>query len=407
MSTWASLTSKTKQYTITTQLLPDQDYTISFGRVGTDSIDVLIGNELVGSITDSPLTFRVAVPSDSLTIRTYYDTTIDWIKLEKGKKATEWVPAIAEITAEVNDPSNYSWKLQWGDLSVYQPSIYDGVLEYEEVIRAEGEVLSWAHKALNIIQDSRLLRTIPIEYIESYEKIFNIIPNASIESIEFRRQRVINRLSMKPPFTYEFLVERLDDIVGKGQYSLEYDKDNFTLFVESSAENQQWASELSITINSIKPANIVYVQVPAIFSSLLMNSQTSYSQSYANYIAGQWIVGQKDIISYQERGLLNMALQKTMREAMIEDTLAQVGENVIADFYLNNSVALPSNSTVDKETNRLITTCEVTTESGVTNITSVALRNASGQILEQFSTSVPVVEGVTLKHYLSLEEGVK
>jgi hypothetical protein len=103
MSTWASLTNKTKQYTITTQLLTEQDYTISVGRVDTDSIDVLIGNELVGSITDSPLTFRVTAPSDSLTIRTYYNTIVDWVKLEKGNKATDWTQAPEDIDAKFNE----------------------------------------------------------------------------------------------------------------------------------------------------------------------------------------------------------------------------------------------------------------------------------------------------------------
>lgn len=292
-------------------------------------------------------------------------------------------------------------------LQPYKPAIYDGVLEYEEVIKTEGEALYYAHEALQNILLSQKLSTMPIDTVISYEGILGIIGNPATETLEFRRQRIINRLSLKPPFPMEFLESRLDEIIGVGRWTIDYDKDEFTLYIESSASDQQWATELSITINSIKPANIVYVNVPAIFNSMYVNSKSGYSQNTANYVSGLWIVGEKDIVNYADKGDIVMATTLTMTDTMMELMLVQLKDEIVADFYFNDSVVKPAIKTINSETNQLISTCELLESDGITDLTKVVLRNASGEALDIHNVSVPVIDGITLKHTLTIGEGVK
>ena len=292
-------------------------------------------------------------------------------------------------------------------LQPYKPAIYDGVLEYEEVIKTEGEALYYAHEALQNILLSQKLSTMPIDTITSYESIFGIIGNPDTETLEFRRQRVINRLSLKPPFPMEFLESRLDEIIGVGRWTIDYDKDEFTLYIESSASDQQWATELSITINSIKPANIVYVNVPAIFNSIYVNSKSGYSQNTANYVSGLWVVGEKDIVSFSDKGDIVMATTLTMTDTMMELMLVQLKDDIVADFYLNDSVVKPAVKTINSATNQLVSTCDLLASDGITDLTKVVLRNASGEALDIHNVSVPVIDGITLKHTLTIGEGVR
>lgn len=292
-------------------------------------------------------------------------------------------------------------------LQPYKPAIYDGVLEYEEVIKTEGEALYYAHEALQNILLSQKLSTMPIDTITSYESIFGIIGNPDTETLEFRRQRIINRLSLKPPFPMEFLESRLDEIIGVGRWTIDYDKDEFTLYIESSASDQQWATELSITINSIKPANIVYVNVPAIFNSIYVNSKSGYSQNTANYVSGLWVVGEKDIVSFSDKGDIVMATTLTMTDTMMELMLVQLKDDIVADFYLNDSVVKPAVKTINSATNQLVSTCDLLASDGITDLTKVVLRNASGEALDIHNVSVPVIDGITLKHTLTIGEGVK
>ena len=292
-------------------------------------------------------------------------------------------------------------------LQPYKPAIYDGVLEYEEVIKTEGEALYYAHEALQNILLSQKLSTMPIDTITSYESIFGIIGNPDTETLEFRRQRIINRLSLKPPFPMEFLESRLDEIIGVGRWTIDYDKDEFTLYIESSASDQQWATELSITINSIKPANIVYVNVPAIFNSIYVNSKSGYSQNTANYVSGLWVVGQKNIVSFTDKGDIVMATTLTMTDTMMELMLVQLKDDIVADFYLNDSVVKPAVKTINSATNQLVSTCDLLASDGITDLTKVVLRNASGEALDIHNVSVPVIDGITLKHTLTIGEGVR
>ena len=292
-------------------------------------------------------------------------------------------------------------------LQPYKPAIYDGVLEYEEVIKTEGEALYYAHEALQNILLSQKLSTMPIDTITSYESIFGIIGNPDTETLEFRRQRIINRLSLKPPFPMEFLESRLDEIIGVGRWTIDYDKDEFTLYIESSASDQQWATELSITINSIKPANIVYVNVPAIFNSIYVNSKSGYSQNTANYVSGLWVVGEKDIVSFSDKGDIVMATTLTMTDTMMELMLVQLKDDIVADFYLNDSVVKPAVKTINSATNQLVSTCDLLASDGITDLTKVVLRNASGEALDIHNVSVPVIDGITLKHTLTIGEGVR
>lgn len=292
-------------------------------------------------------------------------------------------------------------------LQPYKPAIYDGVLEYEEVIKTEGEALYYAHEALQNILLSQKLSTMPIDTITSYESIFGIIGNPDTETLEFRRQRIINRLSLKPPFPMEFLESRLDEIIGVGRWTIDYDKDEFTLYIESSASDQQWATELSITINSIKPANIVYVNVPAIFNSIYVNSKSGYSQNTANYVSGLWVVGEKDIVSFSDKGDIVMATTLTMTDTMMELMLVQLKDEIVADFYFNDSVVKPAVKTINSATNQLVSTCDLLASDGITDLTKVVLRNASGEALDIHNVSVPVIDGITLKHTLTIGEGVR
>ena len=292
-------------------------------------------------------------------------------------------------------------------LQPYKPAIYGGVLEYEEVIKTEGEALYYAHEALQNILLSQKLSTMPIDTVISYEGILGIIGNPATETLEFRRQRIINRLSLKPPFPMEFLESRLDEIIGVGRWTIDYDKDEFTLYIESSASDQQWATELSITINSIKPANIVYVNVPAIFNSMYVNSKSSYSQNTSNYVSGLWVVGEKDIVSYANKGDIVMATTLTMTDTMMELMLVQLKDDIVADFYLNDSVVKPAVKTINSATNQLVSTCDLLASDGITDLTKVVLRNASGEALDIHNVSVPVIDGITLKHTLTIGEGVR
>ncbi len=121
-----------------------------------------------------------------------------------------------------------------------------------------------------------------------WEQVFRIVPNPQVESLAFRRTRVLNRISTRPPYTLGFLYQKLDELIGPGEWKVTVDYPNYTLYIESAAQNQNYATELAFTINRIKPAHIVWVNAPFVRTGLLLSEIISSAQRIYNYRLGAW-----------------------------------------------------------------------------------------------------------------------
>lgn len=149
------------------------------------------------------------------------------------------------------------------------PDYYDSVYEMQELIRQY--MLMFENTKVNVqrIQDNASILLCDEESLLLYERMLRIVASQD-ESIEFRRLRIINRLNNRPPFSLGFLVQKLNDIFGRNQYDIYIDYENYVLNIESSVNSQEWYHEVNYTVNSIKPSNMVYVQVPLYAETIRM-----------------------------------------------------------------------------------------------------------------------------------------
>ena len=92
--------------------------------------------------------------------------------------------------------------------------------------------------------------------IEMWESIFHIVPNPQTEDMEFRRYRVLNRITTKPPYTLGFLYQKLDQMIGPGLWEVEIDYPGYTMTIQTPLQNALYEGELIHMINTIKPAHI-------------------------------------------------------------------------------------------------------------------------------------------------------
>ena len=173
-------------------------------------------------------------------------------------------------------------------LGSFVPHIYKDVTEMDAIIDAEQEQLSYAQTEASQAFANTFVLTANYEGIEMFEMMLGIIADPTTESLEFRKQRVLNRITLAPPFTFRFLKKRLDDIIGKGAWNAHVDFNNYTLYVESSALNQNWYQELEFTINQIKPCNIIFTNVPLTALLIAINEEISYRTIQWNSLLGQW-----------------------------------------------------------------------------------------------------------------------
>ena len=112
---------------------------------------------------------------------------------------------------------------------------------------------------ITAVADNFFFQTMDEGAVSQWEKIVNIVPNPAAEDLDFRRARVLNRISIRPPFTLGFLYQKLDELIGPGPWEGTVNYPKYTLYIEWSAQNQNYATEVASTINRTKPAQIVYL----------------------------------------------------------------------------------------------------------------------------------------------------
>lgn len=137
------------------------------------------------------------------------------------------------------------------------PTWFQDILEYQELCQTETEQFTAFLDSMQAVENNFFFQTMDIGAISIWEKIFRIIPNPETETLDFRRTRLINRVSTKAPFTLGFLYRKLDELIGVGKWKVKVDHQNYTLYIEAEPCNKNGWDELLVLLNTIKPAHIM------------------------------------------------------------------------------------------------------------------------------------------------------
>lgn len=290
-------------------------------------------------------------------------------------------------------------------ISSYVPHIYRNFLEINVLVAVEDEIFDIAEAEKHKLESSQFVLIADEDGIAKYEDILGIIPNLLTESLEFRRDRIINRISLTTPFTFRFLKNRLDETIGEGKWSAYIDFDNYTLYVESSATDQTWFEEIRITIGNIKPANIVFINKPFITKRLVMSENISYNTYQYNYLLGvSWALGSKPFVNFTDKGVIKLANVSSLK-AELFNTVATFTADEITSVLLNDTVVIDAFDL--KQASNNIANIEYTVFTGQLNtITNIKLRDSSNNTLSESVVYVPLADDVLMKHTIVVKEGV-
>lgn len=284
----------------------------------------------------------------------------------------------------------------------YVPTWFRDILEYQALCQSETEQFTALQNAIQAIANNFFFQTMDAQSVAQWEKVFSIIPNPQTETLDFRRARIINRISTRPPFTLGFLYQKLDQIIGPGQWQVEVDYPNYTLYIEASAADKNYWSELAVTLNTIKPAHIVYTSRPLLSTPIQMSETVHLSRLIYNYRLGSWGLGVLPFASEQDQGVIVTPTQRSIQQELLNQTASFVASDV-ASARLNGTIPITS---LSKTTDANIATITYTVlESQANPITQVELLDASGNVLETAGVYVPVTGSAVFKHTIPVTLG--
>ena len=283
------------------------------------------------------------------------------------------------------------------------PSVYNGVLEISVLSETDDVLLDHALAKLERAQLNQFILTADEETISVYEKMFSILANPTTETLQFRRERILNRMSLQPPFTMRWLQNKLDEIIGVGKWNAYVDYANRTLYIESFVVNQQWFNELRITINRIKPCNLVFVNKPLIMADVVANETIVSATQHYNYILGQWQLGQEPFATTDPEEVIKLPSVNSINPNLLADVASFSATDVVA-VRLNGSVKLSDFTTKAGQGTTTVVEYEVK-PAQASEITQIELLGTGDRVLTASAVYIPVTEAVICKHAINFKEG--
>lgn len=290
------------------------------------------------------------------------------------------------------------------DICQYWPEWFRKILDFQALCQTEGEELRVMAEAMDQVRQNLYVQTMDEGATAEWESIFRIVANPATESLEFRRDRVLNRLSMRPPFTLTYLYQRLDALFGPGNWEVEMDYPNATLYIEAAVEDQQYFSELSATMDIVKPCHIVYISRPRVSVALLLSEEIALTKGRYNYRLGNWALGQLPFRSQDKEEIVKMASQPSIQPAFLNQTAAFVADDV-QSVRINGTVLISDLS--HSSAGNVGTVGYTILKTLVQEVTLIELLDAAGTVLASSTVYVPINEDkVAFRHRFTVKEGI-
>nr|DAQ79092.1 MAG TPA: tail protein [Caudoviricetes sp.] len=291
------------------------------------------------------------------------------------------------------------WQLDT-DLLRYVPDWFRRILDFQEICKTESAQMEALAAAINAVADNFFFQTMDEGAVSTWEKIFGIVPNPQTETLDFRRQRVLNRVSMQPPFTLGFLYQKLDQIIGKGKYEIHVDYPNYTLYILSSAENQSYATEVSYTVGRIKPAHIVFINQPFVANKLTLGETVALSALVWQYRLGSWGLGLTPFVLTEDKEVVVVPSNYSVQQELLEDTAKAIPPNVTS-ARINGSIVI---SSLDRTTVGNVAQVQYTVTAEQTSlVTQIELLDSDGNVLTTSPVYVPVTEPAIFTHKIQVD----
>lgn len=286
----------------------------------------------------------------------------------------------------------------------YFPRYYEGILETDELIKVENDIWNNLYLLLNKAKNNQFIAYADEDGIYAYEQLFQIVADPETETLEERRFRLLNRIQTLSYYTMIYLRQKLNSLFGENNYEIQMDYPNRTLYVKSNVSNSFIYKESIATINKIKPANIVFINVPFIPTTIEVGEEIYQQKWWWNYIlGGKWRVGQKPFISVQNLSKLKSEEVQSLTPLMLNKLKTFTGEEIKA-VLINDTYKITT------FVQKIITGGYLRIQYNVKNweqiqlITNIKFLDEDDLILSNDPVYIPISSDTMIEHRINIRE---
>lgn len=153
-------------------------------------------------------------------------------------------------------------------LENYVPTIYKDVKEIDALIKSEDYLFDILISIVNQEYARMFIQTCDVKGVEKFEQVLEITADPTIESLEFRKERLLTRCNSTLPYTTIWLKIYLNAVLGQHNYELNIDYKDNIIRLYGYLLDYSWSREASTVIKQIKPCNMIFINIPTMIESV-------------------------------------------------------------------------------------------------------------------------------------------
>jgi len=139
-------------------------------------------------------------------------------------------------------------------LKKYLPEFISEVKEFQELDKTCSVEIDGLRDKLKQLQDNQFIESANSEGLSRYEKMLSI---PYTEDIATRRFNILNKYNSTIPFTLTWLTNMLSSTLGKGNFLLDMNHNQYTLTISVVASKEHLISSLYKDLRKKIPCNLV------------------------------------------------------------------------------------------------------------------------------------------------------
>ena len=111
------------------------------------------------------------------------------------------------------------------------PDYFKPIIEFLEILKAHGYALDSLDANAAQVSDNNYIQTADAATISWWENTLGLTYSFG-DTMEFRRQRILQQFNITTPFSIGYLKDQLDGLYGPDGYEMEEDSQNLTLTIK-------------------------------------------------------------------------------------------------------------------------------------------------------------------------------
>lgn len=139
-------------------------------------------------------------------------------------------------------------------LKKYLPEFISSIKEFQELDKTVSIEIDELRSKLQQVESNQFIETTDEEGLKRYEQIIGI---SGSNDIEMRRFNILNKYNSTIPFTLTWLTNMLNTTLGKGDFLLDMNYNQYTLTISVVTSKEHLISSLYKDLRKKIPCNLV------------------------------------------------------------------------------------------------------------------------------------------------------